>query len=217
MKTQKLVIRIKNEAPDSSWQSASVSANGMFLSFACRAKDKHERDHQSEVDGNQSNSSIACFDLSSTTTTYRVELLQSGWLRQTLIGRNDLYIDLNYIALTSNASEPTIERLSLFDRNNACSATLTLRITRNHKVRKLELRRIRCLSPPSTHSELTARLGVLALLAAFVACNAAIMCCLEGWRFVPALWFTLVTATTVGFGDMAPKTTGSRRCCWDGS
>ena len=51
---------------------------------------------------------------------------------------------------------------------------------------------------------------LLALTLALIGCATIAYRLLEGWRWVDALYFSVVTIATVGYGDLAPKTDGGK-------
>ncbi len=52
--------------------------------------------------------------------------------------------------------------------------------------------------------------GLLYLVAAVVASGCVFYRAVEGWNWVDSLYFTVVTLTTVGYGDLTPTTAGSK-------
>lgn len=61
----------------------------------------------------------------------------------------------------------------------------------------------RALASPGTRVVM-----ILALL--IVASGTAFYVEVEGWSFVDALYFSVITLTTIGLGDLAPATTGGK-------
>ena len=51
---------------------------------------------------------------------------------------------------------------------------------------------------------------LLALTLALIGCATIAYRLLEGWRWIDALYFSVVTIATVGYGDLAPKTDGGK-------
>ena len=47
---------------------------------------------------------------------------------------------------------------------------------------------------------------VLVYLGAYVCVFGGLFCLLEGWKFTDAVYYTMITGTTVGFGDLYPTT-----------
>lgn len=66
---------------------------------------------------------------------------------------------------------------------------------------------IRQLRSRITHSEIARILGAIAVLALT---GAFVYSRLEGWSFLDALYATIITITTVGYGDVAPRTPEGR-------
>lgn len=52
--------------------------------------------------------------------------------------------------------------------------------------------------------------GTLALAVIVLACGTLFYWNVEGWSVVDALYFSAATAATVGYGDLAPQTTGGK-------
>ncbi|AZL60185.1 two pore domain potassium channel family protein [Tabrizicola piscis] len=52
--------------------------------------------------------------------------------------------------------------------------------------------------------------ALLALTLALIGCATIAYRLLEGWRWIDALYFSVVTIATVGYGDLAPKTDGGK-------
>ena len=48
---------------------------------------------------------------------------------------------------------------------------------------------------------------LLALTSTLIGIAALFYCLVEGWSLVDAIYFSVMTIATVGFGDLAPKTT----------
>ena len=49
--------------------------------------------------------------------------------------------------------------------------------------------------------------ALLALTLALISCATIAYRLLEGWRWIDALYFSVVTIATVGYGDLAPRQT----------
>jgi voltage-gated potassium channel Kch len=55
------------------------------------------------------------------------------------------------------------------------------------------------------------RVIILLLVTTFVASSGAVaMMLLEGWSFIDALYFAIVSMATVGYGDLSPETTAGK-------
>ncbi|MDP2631615.1 MAG: potassium channel family protein [Candidatus Uhrbacteria bacterium] len=52
--------------------------------------------------------------------------------------------------------------------------------------------------------------ALISIAIVFILFGAIIFMFLEGWGFVDALYFTVSTMTTVGFGDLVPTTPASK-------
>lgn len=52
--------------------------------------------------------------------------------------------------------------------------------------------------------------GLLYLVFVVVASGTVFYRAAEGWKWVDSLYFTIVTLTTVGYGDLSPSTAGSK-------
>ena len=52
--------------------------------------------------------------------------------------------------------------------------------------------------------------GVLSLTSAVIASGAVFYRWVEGWGWVDSIYFTVITLTTVGYGDLSPTTAASK-------
>lgn len=58
----------------------------------------------------------------------------------------------------------------------------------------------------SINNERSALIGIVSLMALTVLVGTLFYHHVEGWRYLDALYFSVMTLTTVGFGDFVPQT-----------